>query len=316
MNIVKIMGLNFTDLKLKDLYYYYFGFNRPTVEGNSYTIKNPQVLFRKKGIIKLSNGYEIPFYEKNKKDILKLINFILYNGIQLGNNEFQWKFDYKNQILETHQGIKFHLSTIGMLEETFLHQIHFAGFNLKDKIVITAGAYIGDTPLFYSYYGAKVLAFEPDPISFKEAILNINLNPNFKDNILLKNYAIGKDGEVDFPVLEDSGGASIYKLNGKKTIKVISKSISSILDEFNIINPYLLDLDIKGCEFDVILDPSISKFEKVRIEYSPYLLKDPTKNINFLIKKLKEYGFSQYRIYKHNYIRFDLLNHGTLEAEK
>ena len=289
----------------------------PTVEGEKYKIKNLiEVAVRKEGVIKLSNGYEIPFTSENKHDVLKVVFFAIKNGIRFGDKEYQWKLDVKNGTIQTHQGIKFKLNSISILEETFLHEIHFTGFDLKDKIVITGGAYIGDTPLFYSYYGAKVYAFEPDPNSYKKAIENISLNPNLKDRIILMNYAIGIDGDVVFPIETDSGGASIFKLEGKKTIKVKSISVSTILKEFNITDPFLLDLDIKGSEFTVIEDESISKFKRIRIEYSPYLLDDKNKSLEFLVKNIKKHGFNKIRIYKHNNLRFDLLNHGTLEAEK
>jgi len=208
------------------------------------------------------------------------------------------------------------MEAIGLLDETFLYQIHYSGLDLKGKTVITAGAYIGDTPLFYSYYGAKVYAFEPDPNSFKKAEENILINPALKDNIILRNYEIGKDGEVGFPVEEDSGGSSIYKVSAKNKIKARSISIKTILNEFNISEPYLLDLDIKGAEFTVVEDPSISNLKKIRIEYSPYLLNQPDKTLEYLIEKLKNYGFTKFRIFKHNNLRFDLMYHGILEAEK
>jgi len=208
------------------------------------------------------------------------------------------------------------MGDIFIFGETFLHQIHFSGFDLKGKTVITAGAYVGDTPLFYSYYGAKVYAFEPDPNSFKKAEENILLNPTLKDNIILRNYAIGEDGEIDFPVEEDSGGSSIFKSNVKNKIRVKSVSIKTILNEFNISDPYLLDLDIKGAEFIAIEDSSISRFKKIRIEYSPYLLNQSDKTVEYLIDKLKSYGFAKVRVFKHNNLKFDLTYHGTLEAEK
>jgi hypothetical protein len=146
---------------------------------------------------------------------------------------------------------------------------------------------------------------------------NIKLNPKLSEDIVLKNYAIGIDGDIDFPVNpKDSGGSSIYKGEGSKTIKTKSKSISTVLDEFGISDPFLLDLDIKGAEFSVIEDVSIKKFQRIRIEYSPYLLKSRTKSLNYLIGKLKSYGFNRFRIYKHNGLRYDLINHGTLEAER
>ena len=81
-------------------------------------------------------------------------------------------------------------------------------------------------------------------------------------------------------------------------------------------DPFLLDLDIKGYEFTVIEDASIEKFQRIRIEYSPYLLNSKNETLDYLLNKLKNYGFNKVRIYKHNNLRFDLMNHGTLEAEK
>jgi len=155
--------------KISSMLAAYFKFKTKTVNGKKYTIKNPLVILKKKGTIKLTNGDTFIFNKDNKKDILKIINFLLNEGIEFGNGKYQWKFDQKNGIIETHQGIRFKMQTVGLLDETFLYQIHFSGFDLKGKTVVTAGAYIGDTPLFYSYYGAKVFAFEPDPNSFKKA---------------------------------------------------------------------------------------------------------------------------------------------------
>lgn len=95
-----------------------------------------------------------------------------------------------------------------------------------------------------------------------------------------------------------------------------SKSISSILKDFDISDPYLLDLDIKGSEYDVIEDPAIKQFHRVRIEYSPYILRSQTNSLEYLMDKLRGYGFTKLRVYKHNMVRADLNNHGTLEAEK
>ena len=296
----------------------YLKVRAPTLEGEFYTIKNPFTLFRKSGSITLSNGYSLEFNKENKKRILGLANFCLKTGIKLGNGPFQWKYYPENEVIETHQGIRFKLKGIEMLKETFLYQIHFSDSNFNGKSVVTAGAFVGDTPLFYSYYGAQVFSFEPSPSSYEIANENIALNPNLSKNIVLNNFALGNEGMIEFPVEEDSGGSSIYDKKENVMVRNIrSATISTILTEFSIIDPYLLDLDIKGAEFDIINDGSISKFKKVRIEYSPYyFLNDDRKTLQFLLEKLKEYGFTKIRIYKHNDLRFDLANHGTIEAEK
>ena len=220
--------------------------------------------------------------------------------------------------VETHQGIRLKIKGLApfVLNETFLNQIHFSGFDLTGKVVITGGAYIGDTPLFYSLYGATVIAFEPSPSSYAIANENISLNPELGERITLINGAIGIDGEVDFPFEDDSRDSSIYNAGSHETRRVKCRSISSILSEYNIKEPYLLDLDIKGAEYSVIEDESLANFSKIRIEYLPHLLNGTNKSLAHLLAKLKNYGFEKVRIYKHNNNRYDLTDHGTIEAEK
>ena len=203
-----------------------------TVEGTKYTIENPLVLLRKHGVVKLSDGSEISFNENNKKKILSVIFFALSNGIRFGDGKFQWKFDPIKEVFETHQGIKFSIDNVGLSDETFLYESHFCGFDIKNQIVVTGGAYIGDTPLYYAYYGARVFGFEPDPNSFMLARKNISLNSDLEKNIILTNYAIGKDSIVNFPINEDSGGSSIFENKNRRNVSVRSVSISTILDEF------------------------------------------------------------------------------------
>jgi len=151
-----------------------------------------------------------------------------------------------------------------IFSETFLSDIHFSDFNLENEIVVQAGGFIGDTALYYAYRGANVYSFEPDINSFNLALENIKLNPELSKRIVMKNYAIGNDETIEFLVNPNgSGGSSAYSLNGKKTIKVKSVSIRTILEEFSSNDPYLLDLDIKGKEFEIINDKSISKFKMI-----------------------------------------------------
>ena len=101
-------------------------------------------------------------------------------------------------------------------------------------------------------------------------------------------------------------------LEDKKTIKVKSVSISSILKEFSLENPFLLDLDIKGREFEVINDENIQKFEMVRIEYSTHIGDKLIGSRDDIIEKLWEYGFNKIRIFKHNEGVYDLTIHELL----
>lgn len=273
-------------------------------------------LLKKNGSLICPDNFILKFNENNEKDVKKFYEFILRYGVKISNKKGFWH--YKDGIIETPQGIKFYINKFNPLifAETFLYGIHFSDFDLNNKIVIQAGGFIGDTALYYASRGAKVYSFEPEVNLYKLALENIKLNPDLSKNIVMKNYAIGKDEEIDFPLdPSGGGGSSAYYTNGKNTIKVQSKSITTILKEFRISNPYLLDLDIKGKEFDIINDKSIKKFKMIRIEYSTKIGNKRIGDRDELINKLKDYGFDKIRIFKHNEGVYDLMEHGTIEAK-
>ena len=280
-------------------------------------IYNAINLVKKKGDLILPNNFRISFNKENRKDIINLFTFALFCGVEFSDKEGYWH--YGNNIVTTPNNIRFNLKNFDPLifSETFLRDIHFSDFNLNDKIVVQAGGFIGDTALYYASRGAIIYSFEPDINSCTLAFENIKLNPELSKNIVMKNYAIGDDEEIDFPIEPSgSGGSSAYYLQNKKTIKVKSVSISSILKEFSLENPFLLDLDIKGKEFEVINDENIQKFEMVRIEYSTHIGDKLIGSRDDIIKKLLEYGFNKIRIFKHHEGAYDLTIHGTIEARK
>jgi len=134
--------------------------------------------------------------------------------------------------------------------------------------------------------------------------------------ITFLNYALGKDEEIEFPDYEVCNGSASAFSNYAKKVRIKSVSIYTSLEEFYIDDPYLLDIDIKGKEFDVIEDQAIKKFKKVRIEYTIETSESRDKSPKLLVDKLKEYGFNEIRIYKHNHGVYDLNTHGTIEAYK
>jgi FkbM family methyltransferase len=300
----------------------YSEYIKKNIDGTKNYITNPMVLFKTEGIIKLKDGQLFSFNKYNKTDIINLVIFILKNGIIFNlNNKYSWKFYPLKGIIKTPDGIKLSIKGFEpiIISETFLNDIHFVDFDLRGKIIIDAGGFTGDTALYYANKGAKVYSFEPDANSYEIAKYNLCLNPSLYANITFKNYALGKDGEIDFPIniKESSGGSSIYSNNNTKHMrKIDSLSLNSVIKKFKIINPYLLHLDVKGCEFDLIKNSSISNFKRVRIEYSSYLLKGKNKNPEYLIKMLKKYNFTNIRVYKHNCLRYDLSYHGTIDAVK
>lgn len=273
--------------------------------------------FKKKGNLTCPNGFVLSFDRTNKQWIKKLFWFSLYYGAHFSNLDREWH--YRDNKIETPNGIKFSIEEFDPLifSETFLADIHFSDFNLNNKIVIQAGGFTGDTALYYAGRGAKVYSFEPDPNSYNLAIKNINLNPELSKKIVMKNYAIGADEEIEFPVNSSgSGGSSAFALENNKLVKVRSVSIGTIIKEFSLDSPYLLDLDIKGKEFEVINDRAISEFSLIRIEYSTKIGNKVIGTRKNILDKLQEYGFNKVRIFKHNEGTYDLMEHGTIETAK
>ena len=306
------------EFKLIIFYNKFSPFNR-YVDGHRHFIKNPLAILRSHALIKISDGGFFSFDHDNKMRIVPIIEFSLSTGIKFNAGEYSWSLS-PDSILCTQTGIRFTIDSFdsAIFYETFLSQIHFYPFETKGKVVITGGAFVGDTPLYYSSLGAKVYGFEPDPRTYQMALRNIELNPELSTLITLENSAIGDDSIIDFsPNTKNQGGFKIYEQDNNSAIKIKikSQSITSILEKYNIQEPFLLDLDIKGSEFEVLDDDSLRRFKVVRIEYSPYLRSDKY-NLTNLINRLKGLNFTQIRVFKHNNLRFNLDFHGTIEAWK
>ena len=281
--------------------------------------KNLLNLNKKTGKLICKNGLILNFNQTNYHNVKSLFYLSLLDGVLLSSKNKKGYWNYKNDIITTPQGIKFDIKSFDELifAETFLYDIHFSDFDLKNKIVVQAGGFTGDTALYYAYRGAKVYSFEPNPESYNIALLNLKLNPQLKKRVIFKNFAIDKDGIVKFHInTESSGGSSIYEDKKEKTVRIRSLSINTILNEFNIKTPYLLDLDIKGSEFKIINEDAISKFKIVRIEYSTKIGNRTLGSREEIIKRLRQLGFNSIRIYKHNNGGYDLIECGTIEAKK
>jgi len=199
---------------------------------------------------------------------LAYVLYELYKGVPLKDAkdtcEYCWRVDWENKILILPNGLRFYLYSVDPLifSETFIHDIHFVGFDLKDKVIVDVGAFVGDTALYYASLGAVVYAYEPHPINFYWLKKNIELNPHLKDRIKIFNEAVGKDEEIEIPIGGNiNGGFSIYSPVKEKALRIKSISLRKILEENNLDSSYLLKADCKGCEYYIIEDDAISKFE-------------------------------------------------------
>ena len=243
-----------------------------------------------------------------------LLLFVSKYGVDIGHS---WKFDEKERLVITPDGIRFSLRGFDPLifAETFLYDAHFVDFDLEGRKVIHAGAYVGETALYYAKKGAQVYAFEPQRDCFKIAQRNLELNPDLASRIVLRNWALGDDGKIEFPDTKCYGGVSYFD-DYRSRVMVRSVSVSTILREFGISKPDILDIDIKGSEFQLIGDEAVREFDVVRIEYQTVIGSKKVGDVSYLLKKLREYGFTKIRVFKHNELPLDLSINGTIVAQK
>lgn len=292
-----------------------------TVEGDRYSLRNPWALLARTGSLEFSDGSRLPFNAGNRSSVERVVMFALENGVRFGKSPGSWRIDPAGQVIETPSGLRFVFESVDptIFAETFLQDVHYTDFDLQGRTVVTGGAFVGDTALYHAQKGATVFALEPDPRSFGLAQRNLALNPDAAKSITLRNWAIGHDGWVAFPLIpEGSGGSSLGSL-ARDHVRVRSVSLQTILSEFSITAPYLLDLDIKGQEFCLLEDDALGRFERLRIEYSPFLRsKDDSceRSLARLLERLGQLGYHDVRVFKHNALRYDLQSHGTIDARR
>ena len=126
---------------------------------------------------------------------------------------------------------------------------------LKNKNIIDAGAFIGDTAIIFSNYTNKnVYSFEPLSGNYKLLLETIDLNQ--KINIIPSQLALSnKEGYavISSYASELAGGSSINRIVGdfKETIKV--NTLDNFVKENGIKEIGLIKIDIEGSEEDFLL---------------------------------------------------------------
>jgi FkbM family methyltransferase len=248
------------------------------------------------------------------------LTFLCANGASFSElpdyESLTWGFDESTSIIATPSGLRFHAESIEglILAETFLFDIHFAGFDLRDKTIIDIGANVGDTALYYAERGATVHAYEPDPDNFTWLKANIDLNRKYSDRIKLFPYAVGKDGDISFSAgLRGASGA--FEKRGK-SITVRSVSLKSVLPPRDV-RTFLLKADCKGAEQEIVLQSELSTCDNIAVEYYPFVgpIRQEINSLTPILNAIQSLGFVNARVFRHNVNnRYPLFQWGMLQA--
>jgi len=169
-----------------------------------------------------------------------------------------------------------------MIYETFIKQVHSI-VDVNGKIVVDIGAYVGDTPIYFTLRGAnKVIAVEPNPIAYQEMLKNIKLN-NLEDKIIPVNAGLsnlrGKICVRDYDV--DKAASTFYQSQDDKNCVayVDALTLSDITERYGVLNG-VLKMDCEGCEYVLLTTPCqvLLRFTEIIIECHG----DPNPLVNYL----------------------------------
>lgn len=170
--------------------------------------------------------------------------------------------------------------------------IYYFESNNPSPFIIDIGSHIGISILYFKdlYPNSRILAFEPNPISFE--FLKENVNGNALTNVTLVNEAISSNlGErtlyIDNTENQWNSNSSFLKnsWNGKENTKGITVK-STRLDEYikdtNSID--MLKIDTEGSELEILNSHKkiLRMVENISVEYHPSREKNYIKIINIL----------------------------------
>lgn len=142
-------------------------------------------------------------------------------------------------------------------QEIFINEVYrFEADSLNPRI-LDCGSHIGLSVLYFKkqYPGARIVAFEPDPVNFK--LLEENIKANEVHDVEIHNTAItDKDGYVK---LYGEFSSDCPRTSGNSTMQNWANPNSSVIEvESSLLSRFLvqevdfLKLDIEGAECGVI----------------------------------------------------------------
>lgn len=139
----------------------------------------------------------------------------------------------------------------------------YRNLDVKRKIVIDIGAYIGDSAIYFAINGAKeVIAYEPYPKTCRVTALNTK---GYKCVRVINNAVTGKNGALMLNA-DYSGGSDLSHTGGAR---VASISLSSIVERYRL-RDAILKIDCEGSEYEILCNSSrktLRAFKQIELEY-------------------------------------------------
>lgn len=266
------------------------------------------LVFRKyyKGISRT----KFPYFYKN----LLLANKLRENGVsfEVEDNYLVARFLANGHTIRL---IIHSANDLGLIDLVFVHRnYNFIPTHPVD--VIDIGMNIGDTSLFFASnpFTHKVYGYELCEPTYKVALKNFSINPEFRSKIQPHCYGLGtKTEKVEIIFHNDYLGANgVFEVAGKHLFRSRGEKliceVRNVADEIMQINttlPLLLKVDVEGNEYDIIRELDrrqiLSNIQFLMLEYHF--------GIQDLIEILLRNGFAVHEIFssKNEYINLGMI---------
>ncbi len=124
------------------------------------------------------------------------------------------------------------------------------------SVLIDVGANIGQTAMMFAKIAgenATILGFEPDPVNYSSAI--VNLNKNKFANIQYYNIGLGSQNEtlpLKINTPSNRGGNRMDRNGNPDSIPVTIERLDDVLKKKSISNVDLIKIDVEGFELEVL----------------------------------------------------------------
>ncbi len=170
----------------------------------------------------------------------------------------------------------------------------------KGMTVIDIGAHVG----YYTTFAAtlvggegKVLAFEPDPATYKLLCKNIEIN-GFR-NVVPVQKAVAREVSTRQMYLRPDGRTSRLHHTGETlTVQVEAVSLDQYLGTLSKVD--FIKMDIEGAEYEALLgmEGMIKHNDNLTLvtEFCPFLMERAGYNPGDYLRRLSELGFTLYMI--------------------
>src|SRR5688572_6723308 len=177
------------------------------------------------------------------------------------------------------------------LKEIFAEEVYNIKFYSSSPKIMDCGANIGLSVLYFKnkYPGAKIIAFEPDPLNF--ALLKKNIESNGYLDVDLRNEAIWKNNTPIEFVSDGTLGSKINDAgNNKNIVSIKATRLKDLLSE----KIDFLKLDIEGAEYEVLKDcaDSLHNVQNMFLEFHGYFNK--INELTEIFQLLQNSGFAYY----------------------